>query len=91
MLVIVTLKEKVGTNENMILCMDFFYLDPMDILLCWSSVRSIIIYYLIKNFVSDLTDGLPNNPHLKCTLCAQRLEDTHFVQVTHVLVCFPCY
>ena len=35
-----------------------------------------------KDLTSDIGDGLPNNPLLKCTLCAQRLEDTHFVQVT---------
>ena len=42
-------------------------------------------WYLDKRFyylnILDLTDGLPNNPHLKCTICSQRLEDTHFVQV----------
>lgn len=43
--------------------------------------------------VPDIADGLPNNPLLKCNLCAQRLEDTHFVQcptVGHHKFCFPC-
>ncbi|XP_055716871.1 interferon regulatory factor 2-binding protein 1 isoform X2 [Phlebotomus papatasi] len=34
-----------------------------------------------------------NNPTLKCTLCQERLEDTHFVQcpsVNHHKFCFPC-
>ncbi|XP_055601708.1 interferon regulatory factor 2-binding protein 1-like isoform X3 [Uranotaenia lowii] len=33
------------------------------------------------------------NPTLKCTLCQERLEDTHFVQcpsVAHHKFCFPC-
>lgn len=33
------------------------------------------------------------NPTLKCTLCQERLEDTHFVQcpsVSHHKFCFPC-
>lgn len=33
------------------------------------------------------------NPTLKCTLCQERLEDTHFVQcpsVGHHKFCFPC-
>lgn len=33
------------------------------------------------------------NPTLKCTLCQERLEDTHFVQcpsVNHHKFCFPC-
>ena len=38
-----------------------------------------------RNLVADITDGLPNNPLLKCNLCAQRLEDTHFVQVSVTL------
>merc|ERR1719433_536801 len=45
-----------------------------------------------KANVADITDGLPNNPSLKCNLCAQRLEDTHFVQcptVGHHKFCFP--
>lgn len=43
--------------------------------------------------VPDITDSLPNNPLLKCNLCTQRLEDTHFVQcptVGHHKFCFPC-
>lgn len=35
----------------------------------------------------------PPNPTLKCTLCQERLEDTHFVQcpsVNHHKFCFPC-
>lgn len=33
------------------------------------------------------------NPTLKCTICQERLEDTHFVQcpsVSHHKFCFPC-
>lgn len=43
------------------------------------------------------TDGAPptvaNTTTLKCTLCQERLEDTHFVQcpsVAHHKFCFPC-
>jgi len=46
-----------------------------------------------KDLHQDITDSLPNNPLLKCNLCAQRLEDTHFVQcptVGHHKFCFPC-
>lgn len=35
----------------------------------------------------------PQNTTLKCTLCQERLEDTHFVQcpsVNHHKFCFPC-
>jgi len=46
-----------------------------------------------KDVSQDITDSLPNNPLLKCNLCSQRLEDTHFVQcptVGHHKFCFPC-
>lgn len=46
-----------------------------------------------KELAQDIADGHPNNPSLKCNLCAQRLEDTHFVQcptVGHHKFCFPC-
>jgi len=46
-----------------------------------------------KEIPQDITDCLPNNPLLKCNLCTQRLEDTHFVQcptVGHHKFCFPC-
>jgi len=46
-----------------------------------------------KEIPQDITDSLPNNPLLKCNLCTQRLEDTHFVQcptVGHHKFCFPC-
>ena len=36
---------------------------------------------IIFSKIPDITDSLPNNPLLKCNLCSQRLEDTHFVQV----------
>ena len=44
-------------------------------LLIWS-------HMLVNFLLLDITDSLPNNPLLKCNLCTQRLEDTHFVQVT---------
>lgn len=39
------------------------------------------------------TTSAPANMTLKCTLCQERLEDTHFVQcpsVNHHKFCFPC-
>lgn len=36
---------------------------------------------------------MPSSTTLKCTLCQERLEDTHFVQcpsVPHHKFCFPC-
>lgn len=38
-------------------------------------------------------ESVPAAPILKCTLCQERLEDTHFVQcpsVPHHKFCFPC-
>lgn len=39
------------------------------------------------------TESVPNSPLLKCTICAKRLEDTHFVQCPTTSLhkfCFPC-
>lgn len=39
------------------------------------------------------TNTIPTTTTLKCTLCQERLEDTHFVQcpsVPHHKFCFPC-
>lgn len=52
--------------------------------------------------MATVTEGLVNGENvatptptttLKCTLCQERLEDTHFVQcpsVPHHKFCFPC-
>lgn len=40
-----------------------------------------------------VTPAAPPAASLKCTLCQERLEDTHFVQcpsVPHHKFCFPC-
>lgn len=42
---------------------------------------------------AGVATGPTPNPTLKCTLCQERLEDTHFVQcpsVNHHKFCFPC-
>lgn len=53
-------------------------------------------YYVFLHSIGNNTPAAPNappNPTLKCTLCQERLEDTHFVQcpsVNHHKFCFPC-
>nr|CAD7196885.1 unnamed protein product [Timema douglasi] len=43
--------------------------------------------------INGATGTVPSTTTLKCTLCQERLEDTHFVQcpsVPHHKFCFPC-
>lgn len=47
----------------------------------------------IPTSVAPATAVPAPNPTLKCTICQERLEDTHFVQcpsVSHHKFCFPC-
>lgn len=47
----------------------------------------------VPSSVAPTTAAVASNPTLKCTLCNERLEDTHFVQcpsVGHHKFCFPC-
>jgi len=46
-----------------------------------------------RSTVQDPTSPLPSAESLKCTICNERLEDTHFVQcpsVSEHKFCFPC-
>ena len=60
-----------------------FHLLSTSPLRLWQLPHNPLIISDCFNLCSDIGEGLPNNPLLKCTLCAQRLEDTHFVQVSH--------
>lgn len=57
---------------------------------------NICICFVLVDSVAEGATPASNpapNPTLKCTICQERLEDTHFVQcpsVNHHKFCFPC-